>query len=967
MGSNNNFRKKEIISLILLCFLFVLSLKSVYSSPDDVDNDGYNLSADCNDNNASVFLNLTGYANFDADNFTSAGPITFCTNGTLPIGYSLIQNSEDCNDYNSSVYINLTAFADFDADNFTLGSQLTLCTNGTLPLSYKSVQKSEDCDDLNYSINPNATEIYYNNIDDDCNSLTKDNLTFNIVTSSQSYNIGDAVTFTIYSENRSNVNVSLKVPNNYYVYKSQFLNQTYPITDLIPFTKRVGEYVIMGVETYKGYTVYQNISVNISNSIAISLNGARTIRENESFSLSAVASGGYGSSYNYTWFFNNGTIIRGSNIIYTPKIPDDYDVTINAKDSEGNEKNSTFSLTVKKIYSTRIIVIDKTSEGPISDVNIDLDGNSLVSGGDGSVIFNEVRGKYDLTAYKDGYSIYTNDGVSFYGNSTFIVRMSPIDKSVPVITLYNKTISSFGSSVNIDFSVSDATKTICSIYTSSDSNWWSLIYNISDITTSSKRTFILTNLGDLDYKYKLECTDSGGNTALSDEGIINTVTEVLSITPDSINSTAFTNINELREGFILAKSNIARLGTKENEVYSILGFDAVLKDAERLSTGFERDLDSIQNPRCPGLNCNINSIDRQKRISDLTDKTATSLGNVPLTIEVIHSEEFVKYPTKSDIESGLKTYFESKNKVLTKSQLNSMVEKNFLLQSKVTVSAKIYHLNIVYLNGKNEKLTLIKKDLDLYDKDNSIANNRNYLFIEDISKETSQNSKLSFISQSNILKNNSLFEVGVSEKNIVYTLNQDIASEKAKMANTLLISTSLPESNPIIGFVTSSSPSFKDINYTYLIIGLIFFVIILRLLIMFGIFDSFKNKLFNSDEKEYHSFLMIINDAKDYLSAGDAQKASLVYKEIKLRYENVSVKTRERTYSEILELCSKIDEDYIKTLVNTANDDLSKKDNNHAAKVYFVIENVYKKLKDDSKSVFEDEIKKIYSKITGAN
>lgn len=877
----------------------------------DMDGDGYNSSLDCNDNNSSAYINLTGYADFDADNFTSGAGASFCTNGTLSISFSLIQNPEDCNDNNSSV-------------------------------------------------NPNATEILYNNIDDDCNSQTRDYVLFNITPLKESYNIGETASFAIYAENHSNTNLTLKSPNNYYAYQAQYLNQTYPIYESLPYTKKVGEYIIMGSTTYSGYTIYQNKSIIVSNSITIELDGDKSIKPGEMFELEADASKGYGDYYNYTWYFEGYSPVKGRYANYTPAASGEYSLIVNAKDIEGNEKNQSFVLTIKKIYQLKIIALDKNTESAISGVYIEIGDTVLTTGSDGVALFNDVRGRYDVTAYKTGYKDYKYLNYYFSDNSTLMLRMSQIDQSSPVITLLNRSVHSIDGKASISFSVSDSSKSTCSIYTSTDSKWWSLKSTIPNITSSSEKVFLLDGLGNSSLRYRIECSDSDLNIALSEEGEITKqeALESLSI------SGSFGDILTIKEDFEAAKENLANLGAKENEAYSLLKFDLLLREAERLSSSFERDLDTIKNPRCPGINCNITDNEREKRINDLVLKTKNSIEATPVFLEVSSFEEFVKYPGKTDVENAIKRFYESKNKILTKNQLKQLVEKSFLLQSKLTVSTKVYHVNVQYISGKTEELTLIKNSFEIYDKENVIPNNKNFMLLQDIPKEASQNLKVTFASKATPLNNDNLFDIPLTDKSMAYYISSDIALEKIKLANTILISTAPPSSNSIIGFSILSPIEFKDINYVYVLVVIVFLILIFRLLMMFGLFESLKQKMFHSDEKEYHSMMMLINDAKDYLDAKDMQKSALIYKEIKLKYDGLSAKTRLRVYDNIIDLCSKIDEEYVKKLVEIAFDDLKKNNSGHAAKVYLVIEKAYRKLRDNSKQLFENEIRGIYSKLT---
>ncbi len=74
----------------------------------------------------------------------------------------------DCNDNNSSLYRTVKAYRDIDRDGFGSGNYTDVCIGNNLILGYSYI--NGDCNDNNANVNPNALEIPYNGIDDDCNS-----------------------------------------------------------------------------------------------------------------------------------------------------------------------------------------------------------------------------------------------------------------------------------------------------------------------------------------------------------------------------------------------------------------------------------------------------------------------------------------------------------------------------------------------------------------------------------------------------------------------------------------------------------------------------------------------------------------------------------------------------------------------------------------------------------------------------
>jgi len=194
----------------------------------DADGDGFGSSAgailacsppvgyvtnfdDCNDGNAAINptatevcdlvdndcdglidegVQSTFYADVDGDGFGDAlSSILACS---PPVGY--VTNSTDCNDNNAAInpaalevcngidddcnglsddgLVFLTYYVDADGDGFGAGAGTSSCV--AIP---GSVTNNGDCNDNNNAINPAALEVC-NGIDDDCNGLADDGLTF---------------------------------------------------------------------------------------------------------------------------------------------------------------------------------------------------------------------------------------------------------------------------------------------------------------------------------------------------------------------------------------------------------------------------------------------------------------------------------------------------------------------------------------------------------------------------------------------------------------------------------------------------------------------------------------------------------------------------------------------------------------------------------------------------------------------
>jgi hypothetical protein len=147
---------------------------------------------DC-DGTADNGVTLTYYVDADGDNFGAGDMMAFCSDPGA--GYSV--NDADCDDTNNGIYPGATeicnfidddcdgitddgitylaVYDDIDGDSYGAGLAANYCI---FPGAGYSLNNT-DCNDADMSINPGATEIC-NAIDDDCNGIADDGLTFTI-------------------------------------------------------------------------------------------------------------------------------------------------------------------------------------------------------------------------------------------------------------------------------------------------------------------------------------------------------------------------------------------------------------------------------------------------------------------------------------------------------------------------------------------------------------------------------------------------------------------------------------------------------------------------------------------------------------------------------------------------------------------------------------------------------------------
>lgn len=146
----------------------------------DVDADGVEAATDCNDNDATVSVNQTYYADADSDGLGSAASPTSICSTTVPSGYvanasdsndSDYDNdgtvtSSDCNDHDASLSTNVTYYRDADGDGLGDAAATTSVCSSSAPSGY--VTNSSDTNDSGTTATTTSSiEISGNGVDDD--------------------------------------------------------------------------------------------------------------------------------------------------------------------------------------------------------------------------------------------------------------------------------------------------------------------------------------------------------------------------------------------------------------------------------------------------------------------------------------------------------------------------------------------------------------------------------------------------------------------------------------------------------------------------------------------------------------------------------------------------------------------------------------------------------------------------------
>jgi hypothetical protein len=136
------------------------------SSPGANYNPAATVSGDCDDNNATIFDEVSLYVDADGDGRTVGSASTLCIGASIPSGYSATSLGTDCDDADIAVWQSGTFYTDTDSDGYH-GSSAVICYGATTPAG-STTTLGLDCNDSNASISPGNVEVCDNLLDDDC-------------------------------------------------------------------------------------------------------------------------------------------------------------------------------------------------------------------------------------------------------------------------------------------------------------------------------------------------------------------------------------------------------------------------------------------------------------------------------------------------------------------------------------------------------------------------------------------------------------------------------------------------------------------------------------------------------------------------------------------------------------------------------------------------------------------------------
>jgi hypothetical protein len=815
---------------------------------------------------------------------------------------------------------------------------LITITQGTIDNDHDGHTLPADCNDNDPAINPGRTEIYFNGKDDDCNPLTEDDYNFFIELSNNNPSIGDPMLLTIHALNQSNVLIEICEQGTGFVpcyYPISMPNQTYPSTLRLFYTNQTGTYTVTATMNYQGNTRTKEVAYAVKNSISLTVEGDTSVDINQPIFLAAYAAGGI-PPYTYTW-----TIPEKGQFL-TPTINITYASAgerigwLRIRDKEANEVNTTVNLVIKKLYAVTVTVGDNTTLTAIPDTKITVEDTERTSDSNGQAQFSMSSGTYTFSTIKDGYELQ-NTRYRIDEDTSFTIKLIKKDTAPPTVTIqYPTNNTALNSPYALTFSVQDQNPVTCELYLSKASE---ALAKKNTTGTSSSPTFIQTlSLPPGPYKTQVTCTDNKKNKGQS--GIVFFTIGTAPppdqttgpISPDSTTPETTSEIPAERQNLLQALydgiDRKAQFGFQEQEAANLINYEKTINDALKTIERVNRDLNDLRYRK------DLTDKQKEERTQEYFNSIDRLYTTIPISLKVNANKKFVMYPTESDISAFAESYYDKPSK--------NFIDYVSSLQKKMTTATTVIQLTIEYVDGTKKEATIISKDI-------TISNlSRDERIIEYIPSDLAQETEIHFITPA-VKTKEGTYEVSVEEEHTktVYLLDKIITPEKAQTQSAILINKKIsPATDMPTGRVVYS---LKDtITTKNLLIILITILAAFYFLHSTEQFDRIGH-LLNKKSKAKTYILVLLNDIKEQLNAGNTTTALHVLNDVKDAYSTLSSDLQAELHPDIRKTSELIDVAVLKERMTACETYLSEQEWDLAIEEYHNMKSLFDILPDQDK------------------
>ena len=742
---------------------------------------------------------------------------------------------------------------------------------------------------------------------------------FNIL-AKQEYGIGSSEQFLLYAPQNSLISILNYGPKESMIGSFaeclktfQLSNETFPKEINLHCVNKTGEYIINATLTKNNITKTISKTYKIKNSIDIALSGKTIYFKGDEIKLSASANGGI-LPYNYSWQLENGTKIKGNKLNIKYDTSGNYETRIEVSDNEGNKQEKLFTISVNDWYQVEVKVIDSENKSiPLASVSFDNEKEYTNDSGIASfkLIPNDYELKITATDYKSSimdYEVKKNETVviRLQSNEPVINNLS-IENPIILLEPYSnqrlsKGVVYFKATVDIE------KNTDCVLYVAQKESSW--FEQVKDFSLESKQNITFNKeFENGEYKWKVECSQENSLPFSSqifnfivNKGEESNETSLISYM-SSTDDDELVDAGRIRSKIDQAYTNLENLDYKGQGPANSLNFrnnlDLALRDFERIL----RDINALQFRR------DLSDSEKDRKRNEYQNSLELLEKTTYYDIVVGESKDFVTYPKKEDLTIIAKEYAESKN-LLGNLDLKALNDLQNLILIKTTIS----HVELHYIDGRVEKVTLVDKEVTLTGN----ASQKSFL-LEYIPKDTAQSSdEITMVTKGEIVKKDPLLRFSKDLPRIVYYIKGTKDIDNAKNSLTILMSDEvfLAKGKSVGNLITGAAIiPLPQLSSSAWLVVILLFILVVYLIYAFDMLDHIR-KIFGSNKKKEHLMNLLINDCKDYLDAGNLLQANLVFKEIKLNYEKYPKELKSKVYNQAISLFNEINKAFFEKIID---------------------------------------------------
>jgi PKD repeat protein len=780
----------------------------------------------------------------------------------------------------------------------------------------------------------------------------------NISTNKAVYNIGEDVYIAVNAPQNSSLSMVIYWNNGNNQLIPTNLNRSFPLTYKFQDADKVDKYLVNASISYKGSIISKLVNFSVSNNIVLSIYSASSSNVNAALNFSAIALYGI-EPYTYKWNFGDGTTSSNQNITHIYSTPGNYVVVLTVKDSMNNEKNISKTVSITQSYSFKLSVKENTTDNSIEDAKVVLGDLILYTNSSGRIEANVLKGTYILYITRSGYSSYSKE-YNLSENKDITIYMDQLDSFAPRIQLFTPPNGSLEINPMIfTFKAFDNGSMTCALYYNaySESDWWEVTEKIN-ISSGQEGSFSIEEMSPADYKWKIECTDRLGNSNFS-----------------NIYYFTLENTQELAEPLSLNSQDISQEET--GDLYgSIALIDEILFNFEKYSNE-EKSLVDVLNLKSKlnelrkefeKANRDLYNLDK-KGLSDqeLFDERDNILKNmdllkqqIPQSVEILQSNEFIKYPTLDDIKEVASIYLGLYENNPSSKKIDSFSKQLKEMQSFISVSTRSTIVKVAYASGQENDYTIIDRTLDINQSYNNIS------ILEYLPKEIIDSTdKIFFLDEVEILKKDPFAKISSNDKKITYIINGSVPIEKIpKIKSIVLIGDFTSKSQSLIsGFLIFDKYNF-GVNMRLFFIELIAIIILGSVYMTYTLKSRKSKKSSLAKEMKDNQYIhTLIDDALESLKSGDLEKTSIIYTEIELIYNTLNQEKKDEVYPKITDLASEINLFYLKKMIADVSEAISENRISQANEGYNDIQAIYKLLDDKYKDMVKDKCIELHDAI----